>query len=567
MAFASNVDTRGFIIAVHYGDIMFSLQHVLNIVRRRWWVILAVFLTTLLIAGVLALLYPPRYTSSATLRIKTALRGNLASPDPDEEYTDRLANTLAKIAEAPEFASMLRNQFGLSRAPRVAITIVARTELMEVAVEGPSPALARDMTDFVAKHLLEESKARSDEEATEDRTVLQELANGAAVEQKKAQVVYDAIASQGSKVDLIKLKAAETTLQTASNLYSNQIDRINEVDILRATRKNYVKVQTPAELPASATQPNQLSIFLAGSLLGLLGGIAMAFVAHRLDNRLYDERRVREVSGASLLGGVPTIPNDEGRVQHMGNDAIHLVKTNVLAARARVPFRTLMVTSAMPGEGKTTVALGLAMSLARSGFKVVVIDADLRRPTVHTRMELKNDFGLGNLLASSSGPVNSESEEKALSKALRPTFLNNLYAITSGGVMANPAELLSSSRMQQLLDKLAVSYDFVIVDTPPVLVMPDATALAHRVERLALVSARGTTTEQELARTCDQLASSGVAIMGVIFNRVEWPESYYTYGSNQSVTDDSEAPSAGPLSKRKASIKMHRFDGGSSGSD
>jgi non-specific protein-tyrosine kinase len=556
---------------------MFSVQNALAIVRRRWWVTLAVFLTTLLISGILALIFPPRYTSTATLRIKTALRGRIDAPDPDEDYTDRLTNTLAKIAEAPEFADSVRSQFGAARAPRIRVNIVPRTELMNVSVEGPSAALARDMADLASKRLLEESKVRTDSEASADRELLQRSADGAAATLRTATEAYAAIIAQGAKADPVKLKVAEAQLTTATSIYQYTINQINQVALLGDTRKNYVSIQTPADLPGAPTQPNPLSIFLAGSALGLLGGIAASFVAHRLDNRLYEERRVREVSGAGLLGGVPTIPNDEGRVQHMGNDAIHLVKTNVLAARARAPFRTLMITSAMAGEGKTTVALGLAMSLARSGFKVIIVDADLRRPTVHTRMELKNDFGLGNLLASApqsgnltaaSGAVLNEFDDKTIGKAVRPTFLNNLFAITSGAVMANPAELLSSSRMQQLLDKLATIYDFVIVDTPPVLVMPDSTALAHRVERVALVSARGKTTEQELSRTCEQLTTSGVAIMGVIFNRVEWPDSYYTYGSNQSVVDDSEkTASAGDGLSRKARIKMHRFDGGSSGSD
>jgi polysaccharide biosynthesis transport protein len=556
---------------------MFSLQNVLAIVRRRWWVILAVFLTTLLISGILSLIYPPRYTSSATLRIKTALRGRIDAPDPDEDYTDRLTNTLAKIAEAPEFAEGVRAQFGATRAPRIRVSIVPRTELMEISVEGPTAALARDMADLASKRLLDESKVRSDAEAIADREQLQRSADGAAATLRGATESYAIVFAEGAKADPVKLKVAEAQLQTASTIYQTLINQINQVALLGDTRKNYVSVQSPAELPGAPTQPNPLSIFLAGSVLGLLGGVASAFVAHRLDNRLYDERRVREIAGTGLLGSVPTIPNDEGRVQHMGNDAIHLVKTNVLAARARAPFRTLMVTSAMPGEGKTTVALGLAMSLARSGFKVIVIDADLRRPTVHTRMELKNDYGLGNLLSAApqtgnlltpGGAMTADFDDKSISKALRPTFLNNLFAITSGAVLANPAELLSSTRMQQLLDKLATSYDFVIVDTPPVLVMPDSTALAHRVERVALVSSRGKTTEQELSRTCEQLSGSGIAIMGVIFNRVEWPDSYYTYGNNQSVVDDSEKTTpAGEGTTRKARIKMHRFDGGSSGSD
>ncbi len=524
--------------------------------------IVSILITTVAISGIIALLYQPRFASSATLRIKTADRGSLTGADKDVDYTDRIANTLAKIGESPEFAEKVRANFGIAAAPRVRIAIVPRTELIEVSAEGLTSESARDNANFAANELVGESKSQASDSASSARTILQVTANAAAEEVRKSQLAYNALIV-AKETDPVKLAFAQSQVEFAKNTYYDILKKTNDILLLETLRKNSVELQAPAELPKSPSQPNQTTILAIGALLGLLGGIATAFVAHRLDTKLYDESRVREVAGAPFIGSVPLIPTDEGRIQQMGSDAIHVVRTNVLALRERAPFKTLMIAGAMPGDGKTTVAIELAMSLARSGLRVVIVDADLRKPMIHRRMELQNDFGLGNLLSSAKPVTSSDSDAKFIGRAVRATFVNGLFAITSGSVLSHPAELVGSPRMQSIIDTLAVDYDLVIVDSPPVLVVPDATALAHRVERVALVAACDKSTEEELATTMERLANSGITPMGVIFNRVAWPETYYNYGTNEARNDYGASSS----SKRNAFAKIKRmFARGTGGS-
>jgi capsular exopolysaccharide synthesis family protein len=523
-----------------------NLSGYFHVLRQRWWITLAAFLTALAIGLAAVILLPKTYTGKATLRITTAVSGGSDFVNRDINYTDRLVNTLAKIAESDETAAMLARQFGMTRPPTVRAEILANTELMELSVTGPTPEIARDMANFEAAAIVAESQRQSGNDSASALKELAERTRTAEADVKDAQNAYVEVLGK-KDADPREAVLAQNRLEVVTNFYQSLLEQSNRIAVGESLRISLVSVIAPAETPIRATFPNIPIVLGLAALLGLISGVGITFLVHRLDDRLYAENRVRELTGLPVLGSVPQLKfgrtdNQTSRLR-LQQDAIHLVKTNVLAAHGRMPFKSLLVTSANQAEGKTTVSLGLAISLARAGYRVVLIDADLRKPSVHNRMELTNEFGLGNLLSGLT-PASPDADQKLLQRAIRPSFVPSLDIITAGAVMSNPAELLSSARMRALLDRLEGAYDFVMFDSAPFLIVPDSVGLAHMVERLIMVASKAQSTEAELKQVIEQAGNSGLNFMGVVFNRTEWREEYFTYSKRRDVEDMASETSA-----------------------
>ncbi len=189
-------------------------------------------------------------------------------------------------------------------------------------------------------------------------------------------------------------------------------------------------------------------------------------------------------------------------------EAFKAIRTNLIFALASQNSRIVLVTSALPGEGKTTASVNLAISMAQTGTKVLLIDADLRKPMVHKALNIKNDLGLSEVLGGFC----------KLLKALHHSVMENLDVLTSGAIPPNPAELLSSGAMVTFLEYCKESYDYIFFDTPPVNVVADALALAPFVSGILLVVKEGKTVHPELKKAISSIEFSGTKILGVVLN-------------------------------------------------
>lgn len=196
------------------------------------------------------------------------------------------------------------------------------------------------------------------------------------------------------------------------------------------------------------------------------------------------------------------------------------IRTNIQFSAVDQELRTIMVTSAEPSEGKSTTVANLAVTFAQQGKKVLIVDADLRKPTVHYTFQLQNIYGLTNVLT----------KQKALDVAISATDIENLYVLTSGPIPPNPAELLGSHAMLAFITKVEAEFDLVLFDTPPLLAVADAQIMANLCEGSVLVVASGKTEIEKVIKGKEQLLAAKGKLLGAVLNNKEMdPSNYYYY--------------------------------------
>jgi capsular exopolysaccharide synthesis family protein len=289
-------------------------------------------------------------------------------------------------------------------------------------------------------------------------------------------------------------------------------------------------VAVAAAVPGSPSSPNVRQNTILAAMLGLMIVGAVAVLIEYLDDTLKAEDETDLRFGLPTLGLVRRLQNSkEGEsplTTRGGIEAYAQLRTNVHFAGLGKPLKKLVVTGSMPGEGKTTTAAGLAIALSQAGQRVILVDTDLRRPTLHKMFQVSNSYGItGLLLSRSEDPKN----------ALMATSYENLMLLPSGPVPANPADLLMSPNWQHLTDKLCEIAHYVIFDTPPALSVSDASILAGRADGTILVAETGRTRRNAIREALVTLEHTNSHLLGIVKNKVKSRKAayyYYEYGSS-----------------------------------
>jgi capsular exopolysaccharide synthesis family protein len=285
----------------------------------------------------------------------------------------------------------------------------------------------------------------------------------------------------------------------------------------------------PAAAPISPNIPLNTAIALG---VGLFLAAGLAFLLESLDATIKADTDVRLKLGLPLLGSVVDRPIDKtegatgaelGVTSAAGggpfSEQFRSLRTNIMFSRVDQQLSTIVMTSTLPGEGKTTTACNLAVVMAQAGYKVVLVDADLRRPALQRVFREKGNAGIGNLILG-EGP---------LSRFLVETEVPNLRVLYSGPIPPNPSELLGSASMQNIIAKVKSTADLLIFDTPPIGAFTDATVLGATVDAVVLVVERGRTPIRDIQRSLETLAAVGVTPLGVVLNRAQFDADAYYY--------------------------------------
>jgi non-specific protein-tyrosine kinase len=318
---------------------------------------------------------------------------------------------------------------------------------------------------------------------------------------------------------------------------------------------NLLTVVDPASPPPEPASPRVLLITLIATLLGLLFAIGLAFLLDYLDDTLRSSHDVDEVVGLPTLGTITRMKGAKGRSEIYRlaavlyprspvAEAYRTLRTNVEFAAVDASLRTLLVTSSVPGEGKTTTAANLAVVFAQAGHRTILLDADFRKPGIHRIFDLPNSRGLSSLL---------RKDETSIDEATQATEQEHLRVITTGPLPPNPAELLGSKRMRTILERVAGDADLVIIDCPPLQAVTDSAILAAIVDGAVLVVDARRTRRGAVRNGREALAMAGAHVLGAVLNRV--PErsggyafDYYgaedTQGGGEEVGKPSSRPQA-----------------------
>ncbi len=318
---------------------------------------------------------------------------------------------------------------------------------------------------------------------------------------------------------------------TNRELYDGLLQRFKEVGVASGVGKNNISIVDAADVPRAPFTPNIPKNVLIALILGLLGGIGLAFLFEYFDDTFRRADEVEKVTNLPVLGVIPMVRQEsqDGRsialVGHENprsafSESYRSVRTALQLSTASGVPRLLTVTSAIAGEGKSTTVVSLAIQFAQANKRTLLVESDLRKPSVHHALKLDNQVGLTNYLVG---------EDVLPEDLAQPTHIANLFAMPSGPLPPNPAELLSSARMATLLDLAAEKFDQVIVDSPPLLGLADALILGNLCQGTLLAVEVGNTPRGHVQSALKRLRSARVHVLGTILTKLGAQPGGYGY--------------------------------------
>ncbi len=473
-----------------------ELGDYLDVLRSRW---LTVAVTTLLVLAATAaatLLMTPQYTSST--RMFFAVQGGESFSDlaQGSTFTEKQMASYAEVAQSPLVLQPVAETLNLEADARevaraLDVTVAAETTILVISATDEDPALARDLANAVADQLS----------------------------------------------------------VTVGGLSPERPDGTESV---RAT------MLSEAEVSESPSSPNTTRNLALGAVLGLLLGIGLALLREVLDTKVRNEADVAAITDATALA---TVPVDESAADHpvfMHDDRMSLRAEAVRRLRTNLQFvdfgdrpSSIVITSSVQGEGKTTTAINLAASLADAGARVLLVDADLRRPSIAKYMGFEGNVGLTTVLIGRA----------ELADVVQPWRDSSLDVLASGQVPPNPSELLGSRAMSRLLGELAGSYDVIVIDSPPLLPVTDAAVLSKLVGGALVVAGADGLHKHQLRTSLEALEKVDAHVLGVVVNKVQRKErdryAYEYYSREEPVRSSGSRASGNGRSGRRAAPPSH----------
>lgn len=511
-----------------------NLRAFLTILWRRKYVFTLTVVIAVAVAFVGSTMTAPVYIGSAKLHVATALRGSLGFVDYDTNYADRLMNTYTYIANSGPMLNELMLRFDLEAPPVVSVEAIANTELMVVQVEADTPTLARDLTNALAAQLVIKSEELSIKNADIALRSLEEKLNEIESSVIDARKVYESLQSKAGQAGDDKtvanrleelLKNSDQFMDLKLSTYNTLLEQSEQLRILEIVQANSLSVVDPAGIPDKPLRPNKLFNLLLALVLGIVGGLGLAFLFENFDNRLHSIPDIEAAIQLPILGRISAIAKFKWpRVLYQRysdqEEAFARTCTNILAQirKQKIP-QSLLVTSAEKGEGKSTIAANLAVALAQTGRQVILVDANFRHPAIHEIFGLPNQFGVVDILR----------HQIPLEKAIHATSLPTLKIITSGMLIQHPATLLTSEHLTEFVEDLKDQADVILVDTPAFLAVTDTMLLTAMADAILLVVGRTVAHENAVKVVKQELGNALAPILGLIINRAGETDHYRSF--------------------------------------
>lgn len=482
------------------------------VVRRKLLVVAAVVLAAGASLGV-SLSQTAAYVATVDVLVQPRTAGGLfQTPSVSSQaLSDRMIQTELKVIAGETVRERVRADLGLETLPpKVGSAMVDRTDVVRLSVRNADPESAAALADAYAAAYVEVRREQAVQELVTAGSELQRTIDD-------LQARLDALADGDPR------RAALLSQQT--NLQAT----IDELRIDAALRTGGASVITPATVPTEPVSPTPVRSALLAALVGLVIGVGAAFAVDHFDDSIGDAAELARVTDLPVLSTVPVERLPDRRPiawSNAGDPAVESyrgLRTNLQFIALDRTIRTIQVVSALPGEGKTTTASNLAVVLAQAGHWVLLVDADLRRPRLHEAFGLESSPGLTDVLLGAS-PEDS-CRDAGVDGA--PT----LRVCTAGTPPPNPSELLSARRTHEAFADLASRFDFVVIDSAPVLPVADSVALAASADAVLVVVQAGRTSRDDVVEAVARLGRVGARPVGVVLNRAASAETTaYSYG-------------------------------------
>lgn len=525
---------------------------------RWWWLVLA-SMGVALVSSIIATSYQvPVYRSQTTIIVGRSMVDNPNPSGNDVWLTQQLATTYSDMLKRQPVQEGTKAALGLTWLPEYTTRIVPNTQLLEVAVIDTDPVRAQAVASELVNQLIrlsptgikEEEQQRQDfinRQLDELETAIDQTKADITAKQEQLNTLFSARQIADLQTQIASLQSKQSSLQAnyASLLSNSQQGALNTIQVIEA-----------ASLPTIPVNSNRLYTILTAAAIGLMLAAGAAYTLEYLDDTLKNQDDTQKILGLTTMGAVPQYENKGGErtlvMAEQGQSAVaesyRILRTNLQFAAVDRPLRKIMITSPTPEEGKTVTTANLGIAQAQAGRTVIIIDADLHKPRQHHHFQLPNNVGLTTALLD---------EDPNLDFLLQQTSFPNLWVMTSGPMPPNPAELLGSAHMRQLLEQLQQRADIILLDSPPVTVLSDATILSTQSDGVLLILDSGKTRAEIAKRAVTALRQVNAHIIGALLNRMPARGSgyyYYYYYQGDYYSDDGKGgDSKGKTKKRRSS--------------
>ena len=537
-----------------------ELPTLLRPLRRWWWLVAAATLLATFSSLIYSLRQPAVYTSRTTLIVGSTI----SNPNPtgtDIYLVQQLASAYSDIAKREPIQASTRAALGIEWLPNYWVQALPNSQMIEIQVFAEDPTLARDVAATLAQQLIllgpagreqQEREAFIDAQLTELQIGITDTRNEVRQKQQELTSLFSAreIANTQSLIQALENKVSTLQANYAALLATTQNGAANTLSILE-----------PANLPTTPIDSNLSTNVLVGALLGCALAICGAYLIEFLDDSFKTAHEIKEALELPVLTSVPMISGgiDDNKLIMLQTtpvpamEAYRLLRINLEFVAIDHPIRVLVVAGASTQDGKSLTAANLAATHARTGQRVILIDADLHRPSQQRLFKLTNNIGLTTAL---------RSDEFLLESLVQSTTVPGLQVLTTGPLPPNPAELLGSQRMQEILSRLKAITDLVIIDSPPLATVTDGIVLATKADGVLLVVRAGKTRRANVKRVYHLLQQVKARLLGVVYNGVAANDSeyqsdhgYYSYyrqrknnfppptGSPSPLSSESDSPS------------------------
>jgi capsular exopolysaccharide synthesis family protein len=514
-----------------------EIKQYIAILRRWAWLIVLGAVVSGAAAYIVSTNQDPVYRATARYLIDEAPGSSVGNEYSQILFAQRLAQTYVQVMKTtpilqetaerldlpPNIARQLSNMVTVSAPPD--------TQILVVSVEDTDPRRAALIANTLGEAFIDINRERSASRYAAPianwENSLAEISNEITlIEAELAALGTPETAEQLAEKSRLDLRLNETRIR-----YTDTFNNLNslQLELLRDS-SNVIPIEAAAT-PERPIRPRVTNNTLLALVVGAMVALGLVFLIEYLDDTIKSPDQIAEDTGLSTLGAIAfmnlpdTAPASERLITQLKprdpiSEAYRVVRTNLSFAGIDGGLQNILITSASPSEGKSTTAANLAITLAQTSKKVIVVDADLRRPTQHQLFNLPNNFGLTTAVLNGHSPIENHLQE---------TTIPGLRLLSSGPLPPNPAELLNSQRMQQVIQDLAAEADYVIFDSPPVLTVADAAILAPRMSGSLLVTRAGQTRREAFVDSVERLAKADALLFGVVINQLKKGQSGYYY--------------------------------------
>ena len=502
---------------------------------RRWFLLLLIGPLLGGLAGYAVIRQvPPMFEATVTLLVGQGMVTNSSGTD-QLLGAEQLAQTYAEAVRTRPVLTEAANQLNLPLSmrdllDRVHARRVANTQLLRISAEQTDPSVAAALANTVAQVFVSKNQQVQTARFASSRDGLGQLVGGLQNDvAAKAHQLDELTAQPASPERDSDITLLQTQLSQLESMHAETLRSYQDLQVVEARGMNTLTVIEPAVAPEDPIRPNRALVAFLAVIAGLLVATGVAAAAEYVDDVLRDRQRVALATGLATFGLVPRAESGtslrDPATRRLA-ESYRLLRSNILASVPdQAQLRTLLIASPAMGEGKSTTAANLAIVLAESGRRVILVDADMHRPTQMKLFSVPGRPGFSTLLLDPN---------VSASDVIRPTWLPNLSVLPAGPTPADPSALLSSRRCDELLNQLHELCDLVVVDTPPLLAQPDAALLGTRTDGVLLVVDASRSRGRQAGRAIEMLRESGAVVLGAVLNRIprkamEYPayDSYY----------------------------------------